>query len=293
MEKKIEEGQRYEAVYKMIFTYKNWDNVCAKLKDKDLISISAYEVAETHDKYIVLKHDVEADVPKAYRMAQIEHKYGHRGSYYIQAYLLGNAKNKRFLKEIQKMGHEVSYHYDVMDFCKGDIDKAINEFDKNKTAFESDGFQLRTVCQHGNPVVERIGYASNRDFFRSAKVQDRYPDISDIMVDFKKKYETEYNYYSDSAYNFKQIYDPINNDRIYSDDKNLQYKDFNDLFDAIIASKQSCIISTHPHRWASSVISYLVKAGTFKCIKTAAKYAMKISGIKKIMSQFYYLAKKL
>jgi hypothetical protein len=111
----------------MIFVYKKWASFCSKLKDHNLISIPASDVFGNQSKYIVLKHDVEADVPKAYRMAQIEYKYGHLGSYYVQAYLMNNQDNIKLLKKMQAMGHEISYHYDVMDSCKGDIEAAVKE----------------------------------------------------------------------------------------------------------------------------------------------------------------------
>jgi acyl-CoA synthetase (AMP-forming)/AMP-acid ligase II len=277
----------------MIFVYKKWASFCSKLKDHNLISIPACNVFGNQSKYIVLKHDVEADVPKAYRMAQIEYKYGHLGSYYVQAYLMNNQDNIKLLKKMQAMGHEISYHYDVMDSCKGDIEAAVKELENNKRAFENSGFCIKTVCQHGNPVVERVGYTSNRDFFRSQIVQSRYPNIADIMVDFKKKAHTDYYYYSDTGRKFNLIYDPIDNDRINSDDRNIYYEDVDEVHSAVTASELPCIISTHPHRWTSSVVSYFIKAGIFKCIKSVAKVAMKIPGRRKIMSRYYYLAKKI
>jgi len=65
------------------------------------------------------------------------------------------------------MGHEISYHYDVLDSSHGDMEKAIDEFENNKQRFEELGFALKTVCQHGNPVVERVGYTSR--FFSHQK----------------------------------------------------------------------------------------------------------------------------
>lgn len=196
----------------MIFTYKKWDSFCAKLQRAGVQSIPACQVTQDSGHYLVLKHDVETNVPSAFQMAQIEEKYGHRGSYYVQAYLLDNSDNVRLLQQMRAMGHEISYHYDVMDSCKGDLEKAIAEFENNRKKFEENGFPLITVCQHGNPVVERVGYTSNRDFFRSARVQELYPQMADIMVDYPQKYQTRYGYFSDAGRIFKQIYDPINND---------------------------------------------------------------------------------
>ena len=169
----------------MIFTYQHWDDFCRELAERDVRSIPTMEIQASSTNYVVLKHDVETNVPKAYRLATIEHKYGHRGSYYVQAYLLHDAANIRLLQEMQQMGHEISYHYDVMDSCKGDLDKAIKEFADNKQLFEKNGFVISTVCQHGNPVVERVGYTSNRDFFRSERVRALYPNITDVMVNLK------------------------------------------------------------------------------------------------------------
>ena len=276
----------------MIFIYKKWDSFCRKLSESEIVSVPAKEITRDTKIYTVLKHDVETDVSRALSIARIEHKHGHRGSYYVQAYLLSDEKNISMLKEIQGMGHEVSYHYDVMDSCKGDIKQAIAEFETNKNLFEENGFKLKTLCQHGNPIVERIGYTSNRDFFRNEKVQELYPELSDVMVDFKTKHETEYLYFSDAGRHFQLIYDPLNNDIIKSDDKNVLYKNTDELFAALDRDGGN-IISIHPHRWTASALKYVLKACLFKTIKAVAKVLIKIPLMKKIMSKYYYLAKKI
>lgn len=276
----------------MIFVYKKWEEFCKALNDKGLQSIPAKDVFNADGGYLVLKHDVETDVPKAYKMAQIESRYGHRGSYYVQAYLMNDPKNVELLSEMQANGHEISYHYDVMDSNKGDIEKAIKEFEYNLELFNKNGFDIVTVCQHGNPVVERVGYTSNRDFFRNEAVQAKYPAMADIMVDFKQKANTEYTYYSDAGRMFKLIFDPINNDLINSDDKNIPYNDLGEILQ-LISKDSKVILSTHPHRWTASAFSYKVKAFVFKAVKLTAKVLMKVPFLKKLMSRYYYLAKKI
>ena len=169
----------------------------------------------------------------------------------------------------------------------------INVYKENKNIFEKNGFILKTVCQHGNPIVERKGYNSNRDFFRSKKIREEFSEISDIMVNYKDKYNTEYNYYSDAGRKFKLIFDPINNDINNSDDKNIAYNDLYAVLDSIQNNKKSVIISTHPHRWTSSAIFYRFKKGFFKIVKWVAKILIKIPLFKKIMGKYYYLAKKI
>lgn len=274
----------------MIFVYSKWDAFCKALQQKGIHSIPAKEVTSSMDAFLVLKHDIENTVPKAYELAKIEHSYGHRGTYYLHAYLLDDPKNVELLKQMQDMGHEISYHYDVMDSCHGNLEKAMAEFEQNRKRFEELGFKIETVCQHGNPVVERVGYTSNRDFFRSEKVRQRYPGIADIMVDYKLKYGTDYTYYSDAGRKFNRIYDPIHNDVVNSDDKNVPYEDLDQLLAAL---DNKAIISTHPHRWTNSAASYVVKEKVFQAIKATAKIMMKVPAIKRLMSRYYYLAKKL
>lgn len=275
----------------MIFVHSVWDDFCKRLHTHDVHSIPACEVASAMRHYLVLKHDVETNVRRAYKMALIEKKYGHCGSYYVQAYLLEDPKNVEILKKMQQMGHEISYHYDVMDSNKGDLKKAIDEFEHNRCLFEEHGFPVTTVCQHGNPVVERIGYHSNRDFFRSEHVKAMYPGISDIMVNYKENIQTDYLYFSDAGHHFQLICDPINNDITNSDHCNISFEGFDGIHDYICQGP--CFISVHPHRWATSAVQYHVRSTIFKVIKRLAKLFMNVPIFKRIMSRYYHLAKKI
>ena len=276
----------------MIFVYRKWEEICRKLKEKGLQSIPACEVKSDSGNYVVLKHDVETDVQRAHKIAQIEKEYGHGGSYYVQAYLLSNNKNVELLSEMQQMGHEVSYHYDVLDYCKGNMEEADVEFEKNLNLFRSKGLRVVTVCQHGNPIIERNGYSSNRDFFRNSSIRAKYTDIADIMVNFKEKFSTDYLYFSDAGRMFKLIYDPINNDVINSDDKNIPFNSVDELLNGL-DNEIGNIISIHPHRWMQSATFYLCKKCIFKVLKTVAKIMAKIPVFNRLMSKYYYLAKKI
>ena len=281
----------------MIFTYDRWDSFCKSLHEKGIQSIAAQElmIARPSKKCLILKHDVENRVKSAFRMAKIEHKWGHVSSYYVQAYLLEKEENVNMLKKMQEMGHEITYHHDVMDANHGDIVAATADFQKKCELFEKHGFSIKTVCQHGNPVVERVGYTSNRDFFRHPDVREKYSSMSDIMVDFKDRAvgAAEYLYFSDAGRKFNLIYDPINNDVCPSDDKNIAFDDLESVMDYVLNKGDVCVISTHPHRWVNSKAMYIVKTGSFKIIRFVAKVLMKVPFAKKIMSKYYYLAKKI
>lgn len=273
----------------MIFLHSVWDTFCASLNQRSIPASDLMKEQSSH--FLVLKHDVETNVKKAFRIAEIEHKYDHRGSYYVQAYLLKDRKNIALLQQMQAMGHEISYHYDVLDSCKGDMDLAMQEYADNVALFESNGFPVETVCQHGNPVVERRGYSSNRDFYRNERVQAAYPHTADIMVDFPAKANVKYLYFSDAGRQFQLIYDPLENDRIPSDDKNTKVGTMEEL--AAYAERENCIISIHPHRWSRSKMLYWIRGAAFKVIRQTAKLMLKIPFMRKLMGRYFYLAKKI
>ncbi len=279
----------------MIFVVKNWKKICTNLADAGRVSVPLKERLEEKgsEGFLTLKHDVETNVPKAHRLAKIETELGHRGSYYVQAYLLEKEENVKLLQEMQDMGHEITYHHDVMDSNKGNLEDALAEFEEKVKLFQDKGFSVISVCQHGNPVVERVGYTSNRDFFRSDSVQERFSYMADIMVDFPRKAQVTYDYYSDAGRKFKLIFDPINNDVVDSEDKNVAFDDGTQLTEQIIKSGNSAIISIHPHRWESNGFVAIGKEYLFKGIKKVVKLLIKIPIVKKIAGRYYYLAKKI
>lgn len=278
----------------MIFVYKKWEEFCKKLSEQNIHSVSAQRVLTNGATapFLVLKHDVETAVSRAYRLAEIEHSFGHIGSYYVQGYLLEDPENIALLKKMQEMGHEISYHYDVLDFAAGDMEKAKAEYERNRKVFAQNGFQVVTVCQHGNPIIERKGYTSNRDFFRNNEVSKQYSGVADIMVNFKEKVGS-YDYYSDAGRSFKLIFDPETNDITNSDEKNVPFDNLDRVLENIVKTGNSAIISTHPHRWMGSAFKYRLKLVIFKVIKGMARILEKIPFFKKLMSKYYYLAKKI
>lgn len=277
----------------MDFTHSEWTNFCKLLKEKDIYSICAKDVFDLQKKeqFLVLKHDVETDVNKALDIARIEYKYGHRGTYYVQGYLLEKENNIALLKEISSLGHEVTYHHDVMDSNQGNIKAAEVEFNYYKNKFTENGWDIKTVCQHGNPIVKRIGYSSNRDFFRNKNISRSYK-IYDIMVNYKEAICREYSYFSDAGRGFQKIYDPLNNDLIDTEKKNIPFEDLETLFDYLNFDKENVIISIHPHRWCKSLIGYRSQKYIFFCVRKIAKISMKFPLIKGLFEKYYFLAKK-
>jgi hypothetical protein len=264
----------------MIFLFKEYEKFCENLANSGVFSLSAAEVLKKNPKkFLILKHDIEAKPKNALKIAKIEAKFGHKASYYVHFDIFKD--NLELFKDIQNLGHEVSYHYDVLDSNAGDFEKAKKEFDKNIAFFEKEGFEIKSVCQHGNPLIKRKGYTSNRDFFR--KFKDEY-EFKDIVVNFKVG---EFIYISDVGYQWQIIPSPHTADINPQKTIKTSYKEMLNL-----AKKNSLIISSHPHRYFNTKFEAYSKQVVFTIIKNIAKSFYKTPLGKKILSRFYYLAKR-
>jgi hypothetical protein len=177
-----------------------------------------------------------------------------------------------------------------MDSNRGDLQNALSEFQRNIEKFQKNGFSIRTVCQHGNPVIERNGYDSNRDFFRNQIISTQYHNISEIMVNYRERLAKEYQYISDAGYGWKIIFDPETNDILDSEYKNIFLGTLDNVLE-IIENGSSVIVSTHPHRWYGNVFYAKLKISIFKIIKITVKTFVKQPRIKKFFGKFYFLAK--
>jgi hypothetical protein len=272
-----------------MFIYSVWDSICLEISQKyKTITISDILKYDKDTNWIAIKHDVETNVSKALSLAQIENKYNIKATYYIQADLVD--ANYKILQEIQSLGHEVTYHYDVLDANGGDIKKSIEDFKSNMKLFKKYGFKVATVCPHGNPVMIRDGWNSNKDFFRNKEVQSLFPDILDMVVQLPIKLYYNYTYISDAGYGFKQISNISNND--IKNDGDIDIKDSKELLD-IISSNSNVILSTHPHRWEKNALKFILNIYIFKVLRVVARTVSKIPILKNIISRYYYLAKKI
>jgi hypothetical protein len=269
-----------------MFIYSVWDKICKNIAQNNIIKIE--EILENVDSsnWIAIKHDVETNVLKALDLARIEAKYNIKATYYVQADLLD--ANYKLLQEIQKLGHTITYHYDVLDANAGDINRAIKEFNSNLLKFEKYGFEVKTVCPHGNPVMIRDGWNSNKDFFRDQNVKKLYPEILDMVIELPNK--LEYLYISDAGYSFKKIANIKDND--ISNKGDIEIKDYKELVD-ILNKNRYVILSTHPHRWEKNALNFMMRIYLFKLLRVIAKTVSKVPILKNIISKYYYLAKKI
>ncbi len=99
-------------------------------------------------KLVILRHDVDKLPENSLLFAKIQRANNISASYYFRKVPV--SYNKEIILEIASLGHEIGYHYETMDTCKGNVDKAYDEFCRNLETLRK-LVPVNTICMHGSP----------------------------------------------------------------------------------------------------------------------------------------------
>ena len=75
---------------------------------------------------IILRHDVDRRPGNALKTARMEHDLGIPASYYFRA--VPESWDAAAIRKIAGLGHEIGYHYENLSACKGDFERAWEDF---------------------------------------------------------------------------------------------------------------------------------------------------------------------
>ena len=113
------------------------------------------------DRFVILRHDVDLLPQNSLRFAKIQYDLGLKGSFYFR--MVPESWDEDIIVEIEKMGHEIGYHYETMDtsssrlkrknisFSFSDlVDAAYEEFQQNLQKMRK-LVPVDTICMHGSP----------------------------------------------------------------------------------------------------------------------------------------------
>lgn len=276
-----------------MITLNSYRDTLKKLADGDIFSRPIVSLlTDQNHSGLFIKHDVEANVDRAVRMAKAEQSLGHKATYYFQGDFLDHKQGRAAIKAVHELGHEVAYHYDVLDENDGDYDKSLIQFQDYVNRFADIGCTIQTVCPHGNPTKIRDGWSSNKDFFRSQMVRDAHPDMLDIVIDFPKLFDDGI-YISDAGYKLRRIGEIATNDK--SNDTAMQDGveiKWNEL-SGLTAQHQAVVLSIHPHRIMASGFAMALQKGIFRVAKTTYMVLRRIPLISTIVNKFYKLSRRI
>ncbi|MDY0387133.1 MAG: hypothetical protein RBT65_08410 [Methanolobus sp.] len=219
---------------------------------------------------IIMRHDVDRAINRSFAMAKLEYDYGIKSTYYFR--YRNDTFKPDIIRKILDMGHEVGYHYEVIDKAKHDFEKAIEIFKK-----ELDEFRLitniNTICMHGNPLSP----------FSNLEIWDKY-SFENFGILGEPYISIDYNkviYFTDTGRTWS---DPKILNKYFIDNKdfidrsgiNGKYKPrsifkTDDIIQLIESEMfpQICLL-THPNRWCDEYLSW-TKELVFQRIKNIGK----------------------
>jgi hypothetical protein len=222
-------------------------------------------VANEPERCIILRHDVDRDVDRAIDMARLEKTHGVTSTYYFRH--IKGVFDQEKIRVIKEMGHEIAYHYEVMDKARGDPEKAINIFQKELDDFRQLA-DVTTACMHGNPLASW----ANRDLWQDY-------DYKDFGIVCEPYLSLDYNkilYVTDTGRTWAGDNVRVKDNVSYSSKTiNAQYSgkisSTNDVIEIVRSEDVERICALiHPNRWCDDMLGW-TKELIFQKVKNVGK----------------------
>ena len=237
------------------FTLHSYEQLLCKIGPRDCTLL---HYLTNNDSEYIIRHDVDKSLSNALEMAVIESQYKIKSSYYFR--VKPNLFNKDIINKIYALGHEIGYHYEVMDKAKGDLISAKKLFGKEWSLFKE--WNSKTVAMHGNPLTSY----NNLDFWKNNNLSDY--DVKGeayLSVDFDNiKYFTDTGRGWNTSVSFK---DKGNKVLIKIDSTS-------NLIEYINKTEDRYYIMTHPQYWSNNRIIW-IKIKFLESIKNIIKRIIK------------------
>lgn len=170
------------------FTYRHYKEVIRSAKNKgyQFYTLGEYTTKKNmKSPVIVMRHDIDFSIEKAYVIAKIEKKLNINSTYFVRlhskTYNAFEFKNYLLLKEMIEMGHEIGLHYEVLDFALVTKEDPINVLKKEKIVLERMlGLKVEGIAPHrdftgiNNGDIKKI--LKNEDFKKLGVNYEAYND---------------------------------------------------------------------------------------------------------------------
>ena len=174
----------------------------------------------------------------------MEAEKGLYGIYYFRA--VPESWDESIIREIASLGHEIGYHYESLTTCKGDVDKAYEDFCKNLEALRRI-VPVGSISMHGSP----------RSPFDSRDIWKKY-DYHSLGIDNEPYLDTDFSktfYLTDTGRRWDG-YKVSVRDKIpqYQDEwiaEGLSFHSTDDVIEGLRSGRipKSLMVTVHPQRW--------------------------------------------
>jgi hypothetical protein len=146
------------------FTLSAFDEFCQRLTHMPVFTVAGYLTRTTPPPtpFLILRLDVDYRERHAIYMARIAERYDLRGTFYFRRG--ANGFNLEAMRAVAALDHEVGYHFETLDICRGDFDQAEALLLDHLAELRAEGLTIRTVAAHGSTPTAPT-YCRNLDLF--------------------------------------------------------------------------------------------------------------------------------
>lgn len=96
-----------------MFSFSDYRKIIEIIKDTG--RVTDYKTALHADKFVIMRHDVEYSVERAYELARVESSMDFTSTYFFQwtnnSYNILSRKNKDLIKDMHERGHTIGLHF--------------------------------------------------------------------------------------------------------------------------------------------------------------------------------------
>jgi hypothetical protein len=246
------------------FTLEKYLELCILLLEGGcrIMAFQDYISSAPISNAIILRHDVDSKPNRALRMAKLESDVGIRSTYYFRH--TKGVFNPEIIDEVQGMGHEVGYHYEVLSKSGGNYERAIKLFGQELEDFRKI-CDVRTACMHGSPLSK----FDNRDLWK-------HYDFRDFGIEGEAYLSAGQNlrYFSDTGWDWSgrhKLRDLLSN----GNERSIEVRSTDDLARELRNRRDGiAYVLIHPGNWAKGTYEWyctLVENRSANTIKRCLK----------------------
>lgn len=190
--------------------------------------------------FVLLRFDVDYRETHAIHMAHIAAQYELRGSFYFRH--RAGTFDFRAIHAVAEAGHETGYHFETLDTCQGDFDRAAEQFATHIDILRGAGITVQTVAAHGSPPTAPT-YQKNLDLLiwqPELLAHTKLAGETTLSVDFGQVV-----YVSDAGWRWQR----------YAHYPHLRTGTSLHTISAHLPRDRGLYINFHPHQWFPNPIS--------------------------------------
>ena len=175
----------------MDFTFNKYQKLCKSISNSDYQTLTMNEYFTSKKKphkHILIRHDVDSEPNYALKMAKLENELNISSTYYFRH--MEGLFLPELMENIASLGHEIGYHYEVLDKAFGNYELAINMFAKELSDFRN-VCDIKTIAQHGSPLLGSVSATSVTGVYEIIKniILNKNIFTKWVNVDLWKKYD--------------------------------------------------------------------------------------------------------